>query len=94
MVVSSSLDDDVLVALASPRARTPSLATPAGAEMRKMPRMRETTAATPNSVRATSAATTHVAPEATARVATGVPKTTVMTPVEAAWVTTTVPETT
>ena len=51
-------------------------------------------AVTPDSVRATLAATTHVAPEATARVAAGVPEATVMPPVEVARVTTVVPKTT
>ena len=51
-------------------------------------------AAAPNIVRATSAATTHVAPEATARVAAGVPETIVTPPIEVAQVTTAVPETT
>ena len=62
--------------------------------MRKMPQMRETTVVTPDSVWATSVATTSMAPEATARVAAGVPETIVMPPVKVAWVTTTVPETT
>ena len=76
------------------RVGTPRPAVPAGADMREMPRVRETIAATPDSVRATLVATTCVAPEATARVATGVLKTIVMPPMEAARVTTAVPETT
>ena len=83
MVVSSSSDDDGLVAPPSLRVGTPLPATPARAEMREMPRMRETMVATPESVRATLAATTHVAPEATARVAAGVPKS-IVTPLVAA----------
>ena len=49
---------------------------------------------TPYSVRATSAATTRVAPEATTQVATGVLETIVTPPVEVARMTTAVPETT
>ena len=94
MVVSSSSDDDGPVAPPSLRVRTPPPAALARAEMHEMPWMRETMMATPDSVWATSATTTHVAPEATARVAAGVPKTIVTPPMEAARVTTAVPETT
>jgi len=62
MVVLSSSNDDGPVAPPSLRVGTPRPAVPAGADMREMPRVRETIAATPDSVRATSAAATHVAP--------------------------------
>ena len=93
MVVSSSLDDDGPVAPPSPRVGMPPPAAPARAGMRKMPRMRETMPATPDSVRVTLAATTRVAPEATTQVAAGVLETIVTPPVEAARMTTAVPET-
>ena len=94
VVVSSSSDDDGSVAPPSPRVGTPPLAVPVGAEMREMPRMRETIVVTPHSVWVTSMATTRVALAATARVAARVPETTVTPPVEVARVTTIVPETT
>ena len=80
MVVSSSSDDDGLVAPPSPRDGMPPPVVPVRAETREMRRMWQATATMPGGVRVLLAAMTHVTPASIAWTAPEAPEITVTPP--------------
>ena len=94
MVVSSSSDDDGLVAPPSLRDVMPRPAMPAGAETREMRWMRQVMATAPGGVQASSIAMTHVVPTSISWAAAEAPKIIVAPPMVSAQAATVVPETT